>query len=271
MILSVTRVTTLDLPVLAPYRTLKRPLEHREQGIFIAEGDKVVIRLLESAVRMMSLLCSPPWFDALKAQLEAKQDLIDVYIAEESLMETIVGHRLHKCVMAVGIIPRAEPLDDLLARLDHAPFLVAVDGIMNAENMGVIARTCTGFGADALLVSDSSCDPYLRRSVRNSMGTIFQLPICSEPSLARMLETARRRGVTVFAADAHTESVDVAQAAFDHSCCLVLGSEGTGISEEVLSVCDEAVRIPMREGFDSFNVAIAGAILMYEVRRRRQL
>ncbi|HLP16525.1 MAG TPA: RNA methyltransferase [Bacteroidota bacterium] len=271
MILSVTHIESLELPVLEPYRTLRRPIEHQQQGIFIAEGDKVVDRLLESNVRMMSILCSPHWFGALKERLEAKQDLIDAFIAEERLMETIVGHRLHKCVMAIGIIPKHGTLDEMLTRVTHAPFLVAVDGIMNAENMGVIIRNCAGFSADALLVSDSSCDPYLRRSVRNSMGNIFRLPICYEPSLATLLESARSRGIRVFAADAHAETVELSDARFEQPCCIVLGSEGTGISRGVLDVCDESVRIPMRDGFDSFNVASASAVLMYEVQRRRRM
>jgi tRNA G18 (ribose-2'-O)-methylase SpoU len=270
MILSVTHAESLDLPVLEPYRTLKRPQEHRAQGIFIAEGDKVVLRMLAGGTRMLSILCSPRWFLELKQRLEEKPELIDVYIAEETVMETIVGHRLHKCVMAIGAVPKPWPIGEILANTaGHAPFLAAVDGIMNAENMGVIVRNCAGFCADALLVSDSSCDPYLRRSVRNSMGNIFSLPICYEPSLPRLLEEVRGHGIRVFAADAHRESIDLASAAFEHPCCIVLGSEGTGISPEVLSVCDESVRIPMRDGFDSFNVASASAVLMYEVQRRR--
>jgi tRNA G18 (ribose-2'-O)-methylase SpoU len=270
MILSVTTIETLDLPILEPYRTMKRPLEHRDQGIFLAEGDKVVRRMLESDARMISILCSPRWFIALKSQLEKKLDLIDVYIAEESILETIVGLRLHKCVMAIGKTPKPQAVTDVLAHVQNAPFLVAVDGIMNAENMGVIVRNCAGFCADALLVSDSSCDPYLRRSVRNSMGNIFELPICYEASLVGLLQSVRAAGLRIFAADAHHESIDLETARFDEPCCIVLGSEGTGISEEVTRVCDEAVRIPMRGGFDSFNVASASAVLMYEVQRRRR-
>lgn len=269
MILSVTAVQTLELPALEPYKSMKRPQEHQAQGIFLAEGDKVVRRMLSSGVRMLSILLSPAWFDALKAQLEQQRDLIDVYVAEEALLETIVGVRLHKCVMAIGKTPSPVSVDELLARAQGTPFLVAVDGIMNAENMGVIVRNSAGFSADGLLVSDSSCDPYLRRSVRNSMGNIFQLPICSDRSLPRLLEAVRAQGVRVFAADAHRESVALGAARFDLPCCIVLGSEGTGISREVLEVCDEAVRIPMRAGFDSFNVASASAVLMYEVQRRR--
>jgi tRNA G18 (ribose-2'-O)-methylase SpoU len=271
MIASVHQVETLGIPPLEPYRTLKRPHEHQQQGIFIAEGDKVVRRLLESDLRILSLLLSPHWHEQLLPLLEHHRDLIDVFVADEHLMETIVGHRLHKCVMGLGKIPKPQSLDTLLPALRHPPFLIAVDGIMNAENMGVIIRNCAGFGADALLTSSSSCDPYLRRSVRNSMGNIFRLPIVAAPSLSSILATAKDHGIRIVAADAHEETVEIAAASFRDPCCIVLGSEGSGISDEVRARCDESVRIPMRDGFDSFNVACASAVLLYEVQRQRQL
>lgn len=270
MIASVHHVSTLSIPPLEPYRTLKRPLEHREQGIFIAEGDKVVRRLLDSGIRMLSVLISPLWFEQLRAQLDRKPDIIDVYVAEERLMETIVGHRLHQCVMGLGTVPTPLSVKTLPASSDQAPFFVAVDGIMSAENMGVIIRNCAGFGADALLTSDSSCDPYLRRSVRNSMGNIFRLPMVYGPSLSTMLAVLKENGIRIYAADAHKDASDITRTRFTVPCCIVLGSEGAGISEEVKGVCDESVCIPMRVGFDSFNVASASAVCMYEIQRQRQ-
>lgn len=270
MIASLQHVDSLGIPPLEPYRTLKRPLEHQQQGIFIAEGDKVMHRLLASDIRVLSVLLSPEWFAVMKTELEEKRDTIDVFVAEEALMESIVGYRLHKCVMGIGKIPAPKSIERLTSSADHVPFFIAVDGIMNAENMGVIIRICAGFGADALLTSDSSCDPYLRRSVRNSMGNIFRLPMVYGPSLPPMLAALKVRGVRVFAADAHNETVDITDARFTEPCCIVLGSEGSGISTEVLAECDESVRIPMRDGFDSFNVASASAVFLYEVQRQRR-
>jgi tRNA G18 (ribose-2'-O)-methylase SpoU len=270
MIASLQHVDSLGIPPLEPYRTLKRPQEHQQQGIFIAEGDKVVRRLLESEIRVLSVLVSPQWYDLLRPMLDLKRDLIDVFVAEEHVMESIVGHRLHKCVMGLGKIPAQHSIDTLLKTVRVPPFLIAVDGIMNAENLGVIIRNCAGFGGDALLVSDSSCDPYLRRSVRNSMGNIFTLPIVYGPSLSAMLGEVRARGIRVFAADAHEQACEIASASFCGPCCIVFGSEGSGISDEVLRQCDESVRIPMRDGFDSFNVASASAVFLYEVQRQRR-
>ncbi len=269
MIASVRHAASLGIPPLEPYRTLKRPLEHQQQGIFIAEGDKVVRRMLVSDVRILSVLLSPEWYAQLQPLLERNQDLIDVFIAEEALMQSIVGHNLHKCVMGLGKIPKRQSVETLPLAVDHSPLLLAVDGIMNAENMGVIIRNCAGFGVDALLTSDSSCDPYLRRSVRNSMGNIFSLPIVSSPSLSPMLAAVKQKGIRLVAADAHDETIDITGASFTGPCCIVLGSEGSGISDEVLALCDESVRIPMRDGFNSFNVACASAVFLYEVQRQR--
>jgi 23S rRNA (guanosine2251-2'-O)-methyltransferase len=102
------------------------------------------------------------------------------------------------------------------------------------------------------------------------MGNIFRLPIVHHQSLAAMLATVNGMGIRTIAADAHGTTLEISQASFTGPVCIVLGSEGSGISGEVLAHCAESVRIPMREGFDSFNVACASAVFLYEVERQRR-
>jgi tRNA G18 (ribose-2'-O)-methylase SpoU len=272
MALTINYVRSIEHSYLEPYRTLKRPLEHQKEGIFVAEGDKVVRRLLESSIRMISILLTEEWFTVCRELLESRSEEIEVYLASKELMETIVGFQLHKGIMAVAKIPERTTLPDVVAAASQPFFFVAVDGVMNSENMGVIVRNCASFGASALLVGETSCDPYLRRAVRNSMGNIFSLPLLYLTCIAEDLKHIRTRyNIAIVAAHPRENSRGIGTLDFSDNCCIVLGGEGHGISEHVLGACDLEAAIPMQRGVDSLNVASASAVIMYEVQRQRGL
>jgi tRNA G18 (ribose-2'-O)-methylase SpoU len=147
---------------------------------------------------------------------------------------------------------------------------VAVDGLTSAENTGVLVRNCAACGVGALLAGETSADPWLRRSVRNSMGTIFRLPIVYATHLAAALHDLRTlHGFSILAAHPRPESTRLFDADFSVDTCIVFGSEGRGISEAILEECCSSIAIPMAEGVDSFNVACAGAVVLYEAMRQR--
>jgi tRNA G18 (ribose-2'-O)-methylase SpoU len=263
-------IDSLDLPDLAPYRTMKRPVEHEVQGIFVAEGVKVVQRLLESHFQVASVLLPTKWLAEFEALLRARREDIPVYVLDKKqVLEQLVGFSMFQGVMAVGKIPAPVSLDDALAHSRQPRLFVAVDALTNAENLGVLVRNCVAFGVQALLVGETCASPFLRRAVRNSMGTIFQLPVVESASLVRTLEELRRCGVRCVAAHPHATSKTIAQADFSKDCCIVMGSEGDGVSQPVLAVCDEAVAIPMAANVDSLNVGNATAVFLYEVNRQR--
>jgi tRNA G18 (ribose-2'-O)-methylase SpoU len=130
-------------------------------------------------------------------------------------------------------------------------------------------RNCAAFGVQALLVSRSSSSPFLRRAVRNSMGAIFRLPVVERLDLAETLRELRTRGVRCIAAHPHLDTHTLWQADFSSDCCVVFGSEGYGISADVLSGCDTCVAIPMHSGVDSLNVGHAAGVFFYEASRQR--
>jgi tRNA G18 (ribose-2'-O)-methylase SpoU len=270
MALIITDVASIGHAHLEPYRTLKRPLDHQREGIFVAEGEKVVRRLLMSPLQILSILLTPEWFASYRPLLEARSETINVHIAKKDLMETIVGFQLHKGIMAVAQVPERIRLESVLSAVNRPYFFVAVDGIMNSENMGVIVRNCATFGVNALLIGETSCDPYLRRAVRNSMGNIFTLPMVYLSDIEKELAKIRSEyHVTMIAAHPREASSSIDCIDFSGNCCIVLGSEGHGISEKVLAACDLQAEIPMRIGVDSLNVASASAVIMYEVQRQR--
>jgi tRNA G18 (ribose-2'-O)-methylase SpoU len=266
---TVEHVKTLEHPELLPYRTMKQQLDHHQQRIFVAEGEKVVRRLLESRFTILSLLLPEKWLRNYEPLLQKRPEEIHAFVAEKADLERLTGFSMYQGVMAVARIPESASLERVLGASAKPHLLVAIDGITNAQNLGVLVRNCGAFGVQAFVVGNTSSSPFLRRAVRNSMGVIFNLPVVEVGNLAHTLEDLRRQGIRSIAAHPHTDRKTLAQADLASDCCLVFGSEGYGLAPEVLAACDEAVAIPMQGGVDSLNVGSAGAVFMYEVNRQR--
>jgi tRNA G18 (ribose-2'-O)-methylase SpoU len=194
----------------------------------------------------------------------------DIFVAEKQLLETIVGFRMHQGIMAVGHVPREPSLVNLVDASRTPRLFVALDGLVFAENVGVVVRNCAAFGVQGILVAENSASPYLRRAVRNSMGTVFQIPVIHTPVLSEALATLHASyGMSIVIADAHTRT-SLYELDSSGDLCLVLGNEDAGASETVRSVASHAIRIPMKESVDSLNVGSASAVILAEVARRRQ-
>jgi tRNA G18 (ribose-2'-O)-methylase SpoU len=282
----VRKIESFDSPELHPYATLRRSREHEQQGIFVAEGTKVVQRLLESDFTVVSIILPEKWLPEFQPLLAKRPENVAVYLAEKELLESLTGFSMFQGVLAVGRIPEPVSLEKVLAESPHPRLFAAVDALANAENLGALTRNCVAFGVQALIVGETSSSPFLRRAVRNSMGTILQLPVielgrigqwrkCGVKShtvnltLVDCLKELRARGIRCIAAHPHTDKKILSQADFMKDCCIVFGSEGDGVSPEVLAACDEAVAIPMPPTVDSLNVGAAAAVFLYEVNRQR--
>lgn len=265
------KIDSLDRPELAPYRTLRRSTGHELLGIFVAEGDKVVRRLLESHFGVVSLLLPVERVAEFEPLVRARPEKeIPVFaVTKKSILEELVGFKMFQGVLAVGKIPEPVTLEKILAPKSAPRLIVAVDALANSENLGLLVRNSLAFGAQALIVGEMCSSPFLRRSVRNSMGTIFQLPVVESKNLAATLKELSGQGIRVIAAHPHTEKKFIAHTDFRGDVCVVFGSEGTGVSPEVLQACNDAVAIPMANEVDSLNVAAAAAVFLYEVNRQR--
>ena len=172
--LTVRNIDSFEDPNLQPYRTMRRQMEQRERGIFVAEGEKVVRRLLESRLKVVSALLPQKWLDELRTALEKRPERIEVYVAEKALLETLTGFSMYQGLLAVGTVPPQPRLQDVLAAAPRPRLLVALDGLSSAENVGAVVRNCAAFGVQALITGETSTSPFLRRAVRSSMGTIFR-------------------------------------------------------------------------------------------------
>jgi tRNA G18 (ribose-2'-O)-methylase SpoU len=264
-------ITTIDDPRAAVYRSLKRSPEHRQAGLFVVQGAKNVERLLESRCEIVSMLSTHDWFLRMHDKWQSRMEPIEGLLGDQELVDRIIGHRVYQGVIALAKIPKLWCLEEALEIAKEPNLIVAVDGLNNADNLGVVVRNCGAFGVDGLIVGETSCSPYLRRAVRNSMGAIFDLPVIEVKSLASSLEMLRNRGTRCIAAHAHSNCTDISELVLNENICVVLGNEGHGVSKEVLSQCDDLAQIPMSGNVDSLNVASASACLLYEVQRQRRM
>jgi tRNA G18 (ribose-2'-O)-methylase SpoU len=280
--MKIIEVNNIKSPDLEPYRTLRRPEEHWKKGVFVAEGEKVVLKLLSSELKVHSLLLTQKWlyklFPGIKSdESDAGNKYIDrlndstVYVAKKDILETIVGYRLHQGVMALASVPREPSLEQIIGQIPPSSIIVALDGLVNAENVGVIVRNCAAFGVELIITGETSSSPYLRRAVRNSMGAVFQLPVIHTDNLHTTLQILRKEyNYRIIAADPQ-ENTSLFRKELRNAICIVFGNEDQGISEKVLEVCDEKISIPMMNKTDSLNVASASAVFLYEARKQREI
>lgn len=264
-------IESLDASELEPYRTLRRVEEHERAGVLVATNAKVVQRLLVSRFGVLSTLLTPDWFQNLEGLLRARGEReIVVYVGEKSLLETITGYQVHQGALAVGKIPLQPTLNELLAEAPRPLLIAAVEEIASAENLGAIVRSCAAFGAHFLIVGETCVSPFQRRAVSGSMGSIFEQPIVRTDNLLATLERLRAQGVRCLAADLRDDAQKLSAVDLRDDACLVFGAEGPGLSEAVISACDDVVQIPMPTHMNSLNVAAATAVFLYEATRQRE-
>jgi tRNA G18 (ribose-2'-O)-methylase SpoU len=245
--------------------TLRRLLEE-EHGLFIAEGDKVIRRAAEAGYEPRSFLLAPRWLDSLGDVLEHWPD-VPVYVVSEELAEQVTGFHVHRGALASY---RRRPAVELETLLDGAVGgrIAIFDDIVDHTNVGAGFRAAAAMGVDAVLVSPTCADPLYRRSVKVSMGTVFQVPWTRLASWPGDLERLQERGF-VAAAFALTEdsiSLDELAAQRHQKLALIFGTEGHGLKPHVLERADLTVRIPMAGGVDSLNVASSAAVAFYATR-----
>ena len=218
----VRKIESFDSPELQPYATMRRSRNHEQEGLFVAEGPKVVARLLESHFVVESVVLPGKCLREFQPLLEKRPEDVPVYVAEKKMLESLTGFSMFQGVLAVGRIPAPVSLEKVLAETPKPRLFVALDALTNAENLGAVVRNCVAFGVQAVVVGETSSSPFLRRSVRNSMGTILQLPIVelarigqwrrqgisshtTEMTLVECLNEFRARGIRCVAAHPHTD------------------------------------------------------------------
>lgn len=246
------------------FASLKGVSGHIRDGMFVAEGPKIVEHVLRSNADVPFGFMTEEFFAHFEPMFSSRAgEITRIHVAPKSEMEAIVGFSLHQGVMLAARIPTAPDLSELLE--GNGPrTIVALEGIADAENMGTIVRTCAAFGVDALIVDQTSCHPFLRRSVRVSMGTVIDLRIIISEDLPGLVTELQARDLQTIAAALTKEALPLNRAQFSSRVALLFGAEGTGLTKPLIDLTKTAVAIPMAPGIDSLNVGVACGIFLHE-------
>lgn len=262
--MNIVPVTDPDDPRIAAYRDIRdRDLAGRE-GLFVAEG-KVVLDVLFTARRFapLSALILENRLEGMLPVLEKAPRGMPVHVAPAAVMDAIAGFHMHRGVLAVAARGASLGPADLVAALPRRALVVVLVGIANHDNVGAIFRNAAAFGADAVLLDATCCDPLYRKAIRVSVGAALTVPFASGGSGDEMVALMERRGFVPLALSPSGET-DIADAGRPARAALLLGSEGEGLPATILARC-RTLRIAMAPGFDSLNVATAAAIALHRL------
>ena len=237
-------------------RSVREPAE----GLFIAESAKIIRRSHAAGMVPRSYLASPKWLFDL-ADLIAANDA-PIYIGTPTAVESLTGYNLHRGALAAMHRPQSSEVATLLA---DAKRVIVIEDVVDHTNVGAIFRSAAAFGVDAVLITPRCADPLYRRSIRVSMGTVFQVPWTRIESWPAGVDLLRECGFHVAALALDDDSVGIREfaAGAPERTAIVFGTEGDGLRRSTIAACDSTVMIPMSGGVDSLNVAAASAVACF--------
>jgi tRNA G18 (ribose-2'-O)-methylase SpoU len=231
-------------------------------GLFIAEGEKVIRRAVDAGYRVRSLLLA-------EARVEPLADVLQLadapcYVAAPELLAQVTGFNVHRGALAAM---HRRPLPSVSQLLVAARRVVILEDLNNHTNIGAIFRCAAALGMDAVVLSPRCADPLYRRAVRVSMGAVLSVPYARMTAWWDGLAEVRAAGLSVLALTPAADAVALAEvpSTMLRRCAVVFGAEGPGLSRRWREQADLRVRIPMARGVDSLNVAAAAAVVCYVV------
>lgn len=249
-----------------------RSRQDAEKGLFIAESPKVIERALNGGYEPVALLMERKHIEGQAREIIARCADIPVYTAEREVLADLTGYALTRgvlCAMRRRALPSVEAL------CAGARRVAILESIVDPTNVGAIFRSAAALNMDAVLVTPTCCDPLYRRSVRVSMGTVFQIPWTRigervEDWPERGMEVLHRLGFKAAAMALKDDSVSIDDPRLlrEEKLAVILGTEGDGLAASTIAQCDYTVRIPMSHEVDSLNVAAASAVAFWELRAR---
>lgn len=269
-------IADINAPELDVFARATEP-QLREEGLFLAETAYVIMRALEAGCEPVSMLVETDRVEAeAKPVIEAIEehcgkevlDSLPIYTASRDIVTQITGHHL---VRGLWMLMRRLPELTVDGFLEGKRRIAVMADVVNPANVGAIFRSAAALGMDGVLLTHTAVDPLTRRVARVSMGTVFQIPWARATleesqgtALIRKLQSYGFKTVAMALTEDST-NVDNDEIRANEKLAIVLGTEGTGLPSDVISVCDYRVMIPMQRGVDSLNVAAASAISFWEL------
>lgn len=257
-------VTDADDRRLDDYRALTdtalRAVHDPAGGLYIAESTKVIARAVAAGHRPRSVLTQERRVDDIRAVIGHLD--VPVYVVPDDVAESLTGFAVHRGTIASMHRPQLPTVTEVL---DGARVVLVLENIGDHTNVGAAFRAAAGLGADAVLVSPGGADPLYRRSVRVSMGTVFQVPWTRIPDWDSAVTDLHANDFHIAALALRDDAVTLRAFAAERPerVALVMGSEGDGLSHTAMEGADTIVTIPMSGGVDSLNVASAAAVAIW--------
>ena len=255
-------------PRIAGFVSIKEKDLTGRHGRFIAEGT-VVLRMLAAAHRAGRGVAAEAIL-LLENRVSGVSDIlaefpadIPVYVADARVFDAIAGFNMHRGVMALGRRDQAPRMDVLVGALPVKSLVLAACGISNHDNVGSMFRNAAAFGADAVLMDETSCDPMYRKAIRVSVGSVLTVPFAREGSVAALVSKLQAEGFSIWGLSPRGQT-DLRDIAPSPRTALLVGTEGEGLPQHILSSIRTA-RIRQRPGLDSLNVATATGIALHQV------
>jgi tRNA G18 (ribose-2'-O)-methylase SpoU len=272
--MTLVQLESLDDPRIADYRIVAEPEIVRVRGLFVAEGRRVVERLIgERRFAIRSVLVSDAAHHALEPALAELHEDVPVYVCGARSFAAITGFDVHRGCLALA--ERPMPID--LARvLTAARTIVVLDGVANADNVGGVFRNAAAFGVDAVLLTPDCCDPLYRKAIRTSMAATLRVPFARMDGWPQGTAELRKAQFTLVALTSHHPSssldefvtfVESAESNRPDRLALLVGAEGRGLSAGIEEAADHRVRIPIDPSVDSLNLAVATGIALARLSR----
>lgn len=276
--MSIIQINDLNDPQLDIYARLSEAqLLHfyePEEGIFIAESPKVIQTAFDEGYEPISFLVEDKHIETQAKDILSQWPDIPVYTAKFDVLKQLTGFGLTRgmlCAMHRKSLPSVKDICKNKERI------VILENIMNPTNVGAIFRSAAALNMDAVLLTKGCSDPFYRRSIRVSMGTVFQIPwtfindTISWPDQGiHILKQLGYKTVAMALTD-HCVSIDDKQLLSEDKLAIILGTEGYGLCDETIKSCDYTVKIPMAHGVDSLNVAAASAVAFWELSKKPTL
>lgn len=235
------------------------------RGIFIAESPKVIRVALEAGYEPLSLLCEDKHIQGDAADIVdvLQQRGAEIYTGHRDILASLTGYTLTRGVLCAMRRPVERALEEVLR---DARRVVVIDGVVDATNIGAIFRSAAALGIDAVLVTHTSCDPWNRRAIRVSMGSVFLVPWTwlNDYSQLKVLGFS----TCAMALEDRSIGIDDPILHAQERLAIIMGTEGEGLPAETIQAADYVVKIPMAHGVDSLNVAAAASVAFWELRKR---
>lgn len=261
-------ITDLGDPETAVFTSLtEAQLRNRldpDNGLFIAESPKVIKVALDAGYQPVSLLCEERHIKGDAAEIIARNPEMPVYTGERELLSRLTGYTLTRGVLCAM---RRRKLPAVKEICENARRLAVIDGVVDTTNIGAIFRSAAALGVDGVLLTPTSCDPLNRRAIRVSMGSVFLVPWTWIDAPLTSLHDYGFRTAAMALTD-NSVSIDDENVAAEPRLAIILGTEGDGLSHDVICQADYTVKIPMANNVDSLNVAAASAVAFWQLRSR---